>query len=340
MPVERHNLPPRVTRSAIVLAALIGVLGAGSVRAAAPRIASESKVFDFGTVNDVDAVEHTFVVRNEGDADLVISRVKTSCGCTTTKLTTPHTVPPGESVEITATLSLKGRSGRQHKTITVESNDSEEPRYRLEMKGDIHNAIDVRPQHAVFQISSDSRPEAREVTITFNTPSPFHVTRLETNNLDCCSVKLEETEPGRVYKLVFALRPEFNTDRSYETGRVRVHTDHPRTPTLNVPVSVSVIRDVLVSPPQVTLKAGGEAASPANVYVRNRVSTPLEIVKVDTPDPGAIVTRQQLNPQVYRLSIAFPAVTPSLDGRSIVIHTRQENGDEEAYEIPIRVLAE
>lgn len=76
---------------------------------------------NFGTIEPGSTVEHVYEFTNEGSADLVISNVKPSCGCTVPDYTkTP--VKPGDKGEIKVTFNSAGKSGNQHKTVTVTAN--------------------------------------------------------------------------------------------------------------------------------------------------------------------------------------------------------------------------
>lgn len=85
-------------------------------------IAAESVTHDFGTIQeDNGSVSHTFTVKNDGDAPLVITRVIASCGCTTPDWT-KEPIAPGKTGEIKITFNPKGRPGPFTKTISVYSN--------------------------------------------------------------------------------------------------------------------------------------------------------------------------------------------------------------------------
>jgi len=86
-----------------------------------PAIKFETTDHDFGTINEGDKVEHVYKFTNTGNADLVISGVKASCGCTVPTYTeTP--VKPGSTGEIKAVFDSTGKTGAQQKTVTVTLN--------------------------------------------------------------------------------------------------------------------------------------------------------------------------------------------------------------------------
>ena len=47
-----------------------------------PEMKFEKNQHDFGTINQGDTVEHEFKFENTGEADLLITNAKGSCGCT------------------------------------------------------------------------------------------------------------------------------------------------------------------------------------------------------------------------------------------------------------------
>ena len=95
-----------------------------------PDIDFSEELWDFGTIKHGDVVTHVFEVKNLGGAELVISKVRPSCGCTAALLSSGE-VPPGGTSQIEVTFKSSGFKGKISKYIYVESNDPDEPRTRL-----------------------------------------------------------------------------------------------------------------------------------------------------------------------------------------------------------------
>jgi len=89
----------------------------------APRITFKTTEHDFGKVIQGELVRYTFKYTNTGKADLIISKVSTSCGCTVPSYD-KNPLPPGKSGEIEVIFNSKGKKGFQNKTITVLANSS------------------------------------------------------------------------------------------------------------------------------------------------------------------------------------------------------------------------
>lgn len=94
----------------------------------------DSEEIDYGNIVQHDNGERIFSFTNTGNAPVVISNVKTSCGCTVP--TYPKTpILPGETGEIKVKYDTN-RVGAFTKTITVMSNTAE-PTKMLKIKGTI-----------------------------------------------------------------------------------------------------------------------------------------------------------------------------------------------------------
>ncbi|GHV03796.1 hypothetical protein FACS189416_0810 [Bacteroidia bacterium] len=104
--------------------------------AASASIAVAEESFDFGDVKEAGGkISHTFVVKNDGDAPLVITRVIASCGCTTPDWT-KEPIAAGKTGEVIATYDPLGRPGPFAKTISIYSN-GKKGNYVLTIRGNV-----------------------------------------------------------------------------------------------------------------------------------------------------------------------------------------------------------
>ena len=129
-----------------------------------PRIFCEETTFDFGSKDSSEIVDHTFVLKNTGNSDLVITAVRPACGCTAAELT-QSTIPPGESAKLSAKLTLAGRNGQVQKPILIESNDPANPALQLVMKGVIGTDFQITPSTMVLRKDSPDAPATASVIV-------------------------------------------------------------------------------------------------------------------------------------------------------------------------------
>ncbi len=88
---------------------------------AVPVMTLEKEEHAFGKIAEGEKISYAFKFKNTGTADLVISDAKGSCGCTVPEWT-KDPVAPGASGVVNVTFDSRGKSGMQHKTITLITN--------------------------------------------------------------------------------------------------------------------------------------------------------------------------------------------------------------------------
>lgn len=102
----------------------------------APKVVFGNTIFNFGEINEGESKSYKFTFKNEGKSDLVIRKLKSSCGCAVAKMDS-RIIKAGQSSVINVTFNSKGKSGKQHKTITIITNDPKKPKVTLRVKGNV-----------------------------------------------------------------------------------------------------------------------------------------------------------------------------------------------------------
>lgn len=111
----------------------VGLLSVGSfAQEKVAKIEFKETTIDYGTIEKGADGVRTFVFTNTGNAPLIISDVKSSCGCTVPKKP-KGPILPGETGEIEVKYDTK-RVNPIRKTITVISN-ADTPTVALKIKG-------------------------------------------------------------------------------------------------------------------------------------------------------------------------------------------------------------
>ncbi|MBQ3619119.1 MAG: DUF1573 domain-containing protein [Bacteroidales bacterium] len=99
----------------------------------------DTTVFNFGNILEGEQVSTEFVYTNVGDADIIISKIETSCGCTVPEYD-KDPVKPGNRGSIRVRFDSNGKSGTQYKTIRIFSN-SEEDIFELVITGEVKHEL-------------------------------------------------------------------------------------------------------------------------------------------------------------------------------------------------------
>ena len=93
-----------------------------------PDIVLTETRHDFGRIGPMDVVKRTFIVRNEGEAPLTISRAYTTCGCTTAEFSA-SVIPPGQvaTVKVIFDAGFHDSAGQTvRRGIIIENNDPDQ----------------------------------------------------------------------------------------------------------------------------------------------------------------------------------------------------------------------
>lgn len=87
----------------------------------APKLTFVEELHDFGKIIQGEKVSYSFVFKNTGGSDLVISSAQGSCGCTVPSFP-KEPVKPGQESKIDVVFDSDGKSGLVEKTITLTTN--------------------------------------------------------------------------------------------------------------------------------------------------------------------------------------------------------------------------
>lgn len=104
-----------------------------------PDVAVPESFHDFGRIGANDVVTRTFLVRNDGEAPLTISRAYTTCGCTTAEISA-DVIPPGKAVSVALRFDAgfhdaAGQTVRRG--VILETNDPDQPQAEIWVQAEV-----------------------------------------------------------------------------------------------------------------------------------------------------------------------------------------------------------
>jgi hypothetical protein len=89
-----------------------------------PKMEFEYTEVDFGQHKEGEILDTIFVFTNTGDAPLIISKVRSSCGCTIPDWP-KEPVKPGQKDTIKVSFNTNHKTGNQRKKIDIHSNEKQ-----------------------------------------------------------------------------------------------------------------------------------------------------------------------------------------------------------------------
>jgi hypothetical protein len=120
---------------------------------------------DFGTVEELGPISYEFQFTNTGNAPIIISDVRASCGCTTPSWPKEAIAPGGKGV-IKAEYNTAGRIGIFNKTITITSNATEGTKM-LQIKGIVDAKVVDKPVYTADQLKKSPKAFIDKSTLNF-----------------------------------------------------------------------------------------------------------------------------------------------------------------------------
>jgi hypothetical protein len=246
---------------------------------------------DFRTVARGSDTVHKFEVTNLYKQDMVLTGVRSSCGCTSPSIEPVNGKPvengsvvlkTHEKAYIVARFNTRTHVGQKGATLTVTFGAPYAAEVQLHVHGNIRSDVVFNPGHIEFGEVNEGEAKEQKVTVQYAGRPTWEIVDV-TNDNDNFEVELLEAERtgGRVaYNLVVRLKE--NLPAGYVKDQLTVVTNDSRPENQRIPLFVSghVRPEFSVTPSQLVL---GEMAPGTHVtkkiVVRGR--EPFKIVDVD-----------------------------------------------------------
>jgi hypothetical protein len=227
---------------------------AGGPSSPAPKLVVPLTSFEFGDVYRGEIISHTFVIRNEGGADLVIKEFTAACGCSVTE--SDRVIPPGKEGRAVLEIDTSTQAGEITKVATLRTNDLARPNLLLTLTANVLTSSDggpvkgvtlrpgkhigplfVGPQtHWIVRLAPGQKART-EFTVSAER-GPVKLLRVEGNSPQFVS-RVETIEEGKLYRIVVEAGPVAGP--GLHEDRLRVSTDSAALPAFHINLNLNVI---------------------------------------------------------------------------------------------------
>ena len=299
-----------------------------------PHLVCSQPHYDFGLRLNIETVEHTFVIENDGDDELVFGKTQTTCGCTIANMSRDH-LQPGEKAFVAVVLSLAGREGRVQKSITLVSNDPTHNEFILTMAGKAMPPLTLEPQSIHFHLAQPNSELERTVDLIANEKRSFNILDLG-NKQPWVSTTYETVDGGVFYRIHVKLTPPLPKGVLRDT--IVIKTDSNQFSELSIPITVNIPGPISVTPNQIVLSQASDQPLVRYVLLSATGDDPFAIESIIVPDGSQITAEvKPLGNRGYRVRLANVQSDQKLNGTNIVISTNMT--DMKTIELPIEVRA-
>ena len=275
---------PNVKWTAALTLACTAVLLISTYAVAAPRITVTPETVKFGEMDQGQTVEDTVTVRNEGDEDLVIARIKAPCACTGVMIDN-KVIKPGETGALKVTFRSGTMKGDVTRTLSVHSNDPNEPEKVVQIKVKVNEApaAVIQADPRMLDIGLVGGGEIRKHTIKIMNPGvkPLTIDKVTLSKTLTSNFEGELTiEPkGSADLEVTVTVPDRN---GLFQEYVYITSNAAASPTTIVQVRGYVTqqapaRSLVISPVRITTVPGTDQQYYASFSLRNTLPVPVTL---------------------------------------------------------------
>jgi hypothetical protein len=300
-----------------------------------PLLVVQQPLYDFGEEPTGALIEHEFILENQGDENLKIKNIKTSCGCTTPSNKT-MLLKPGEKKPLSVVMDLKGRSGKQTQHVTLSTNDPNQMTYSLKITGEAVPNIRVEPRTLNLEQSKEDSSHQGELKLTSTKGKSFKVTSVIVNRDRVTSV-IEHAEDG--LSATIRITAKSQESQGHFTDVLKIETTDPAVGEIRVLVMWQVSTGISISPGQVNLVVS-DTPGVLNRYIMVRghpgLEEPLEVTGVEWPGQKVEISFEDTKKFGWRVHLKSFTPSESMKDSEILVHTNAEGF--ETLKIPVRLL--
>jgi hypothetical protein len=303
-----------VMRSVLLLFVFSLLLGTTTTAQKAPQDNNPRAVpidanTDVGVRPKGEKISHDFIIRNDGNAPLLVTEARPSCGCTVVDF--DKTIASGKTGKVRVVIDTSAFSGPIAKGVTVVTNDPLLPQFQLMLRATVAPTITAKPGYARFVIVQNEGPPSENLLVLSAADgASFEVLKAD-SSLAGLKVTYREAAPAeRVPNVAgkqWMLRMLLSSDvpAGPLSGSVHVTTNNQQQPALDIPVS-GFVRVPLTATPSEAQFGSVEAPIGKIVILHNFSTQPIVLTSAESDTKGVEVLLETVEPgREYNLKIAL-----------------------------------
>ena len=291
----------RLGRPAVAIAAALLVFAPAAAlaqaakpaaAAAAPKLVIPEEKKDVGTVPKGEVIHATFVLKNEGKADLHVTDVKPSCGCTAPEY--DKTIKPGAEGKIVLNVDTKTFQGPISKSALILTDDPEKAQVTIFVMANVKPYVETLPV-GFFRLQALTGETATSHLILASDEPDFKPTKVEPPNSYIKATLTPAADAEKVagkganqWKVV--LTTTADAPEGLLGGYVKVATGAAKQPELNLAISGYIKPTLSITPLAVNFGNFEPKADPVRRTVtivnNNLKNETFEVTKAESSVPG------------------------------------------------------
>lgn len=257
---------------------------------AKPKIFFEEQVYDFGKIYISESVTHKFIFKNLGKGELIISNVKSSCGCTAA-LVSKDILHKEEEGEVEVKFNSGHYVGKVTKSVMVNSNDPENSKYKLTITGEVIEEIRVNPKRINFGIIKKGEYCTKNIEIKTVPELKIDIKKVESPNLYITITKDKIDENNSAYQVTIS---KYDYIGKF-SGIVFVYTSSSKQERIDVPFSGEIVGDITIYPEVLSFGSIKLGQDVKKTVIVNFINKDVKIEKIEAEPRNISYTISELN---------------------------------------------
>lgn len=243
-------------------------------------------------------------------------------------------IKPGETDQLTVTISTKNRMGPLKRKVVVTTNDPNHPKVTLTGEVKVLAAMKVAPRTVRFsRLTPDSEPKTSKLKIARGDGGPLSLTLLPHKEKNIQAV-LTEVKPGEEYELLVTASPPWPA-KGNQRSILSFSTGLTEAPRESITVYISMLPSVETDPTRVIFRFNKQRENKQVVRLAWNNGKVHRIIRARCSDPGVTVEVVGEKASGQRVAVSIPAgYVPLKTSAKLIITT----GDKENSRVTVPVL--
>jgi hypothetical protein len=325
-----------------------------------PRVVVDGDLtHNFGTAPQHFLISKDWEIKNEGQADLRLSKGVIECNCTVAafdgdKNKESITLKPGQKTNLHLSFETREVNGSFHKKAEILTNDPRRPSMEFVADGIVRPSVVLYPpeptinyleisndqddHHSSVLVFSPDQPDIKVTQLVSSRPAHLEVSQEPMSDDDCKAMKVEK---GR--KVIVNVKGSMPLGAFRE--EVVIKTDHPKQPELKLTVGGKMVGPISASPDHMRLvpvHSPMGRTEQVMLTVRGLRPTRFEVEsKPERVDVAVAPSDPSSKGGQYRLTVKVPpGMPPGTIMDHIVLKTDHPKAKELKIPIDIEVMAD
>ena len=208
---------------------------------AAPELQVDSAEFNWGTVYSGEKKEHNFILKNNGDEPLRITKIHNSCGCTAA-IMDEKTILPLKQSTLSVHFNSSGFKGHVTKRVLVTSNDPLHPQKQFLLKANVIQELTVTPPQISIKNTYIHKNIAQKLSLRNQSNVPIHIKSIRSTShrivLNKIPAVLEPKETVNIELTIQVPEPITEPVNGYILIKAQGHTHNK----LRIPIVIKQLK--------------------------------------------------------------------------------------------------